>query len=253
MKTVNRSHFYIYSYAKFGDHCVSYGIVKECSKLYDKIYYLSDSMPTEVFNTNKRLFADIKNVELVEEPYDPKKLEADHCIGNTPYWWAKVCDGWNWGKDGTIPAPWFDESWIFDRQWYMNAAFPFNLKWDNFGFQRNFKKEREVYYDVLGLKDGEEFIFLHEDINRYVPINRDKYITPNLKIIEFSKIHEINILDILYTIEKAKEVHIFNTGLLSFIDLMNIQHINLNYHKYVRPSVLDQPALRLKWNVIENE
>jgi hypothetical protein len=46
---------------------------------------------------------------------------------------------------------------------------------DNFNFERNFKKEREVYYDILGLKDGEEFIFIHEDILRFKSLNR-KYI-----------------------------------------------------------------------------
>jgi len=241
--------FNVYSYPKFGDHCVSYGIIKEFSKKHDKIHYWSDSMPKEMFETNKRLYAGIKNVELIEETYDEKKLKAKHCIGNTPLWYAVVCDTWDWGKDGTIAPNWFSDWWIFDRQWYMNASVPFNLKWDNFDFQRDFKKEREVFYDILELKDGEEFVFLHEDISRYIPIDR-KYVNTNIKIIEFSKLYNVNILDILYTIEKAKEVHIINTGLLSFIDLMNIKHINLNYHKYVRPSVLDQPALRLKWNII---
>jgi len=239
--------FKVYSYPKFGDHCVAYGIIREFSKRYDKIYYWTDSIPAHWRSTNVRLYTGIKNVELMEEPYNKEKHNADHCIAHTKYWFDTLLP---WLYDNNLPLPdWFNESWIFDRQWYMNANVPFNLKWDNFDFQRDFKKEREIFYDILELKDGEEFVFLHEDISRYIPIDR-KYVNTNIKIIEFSKLYNVNILDILYTIEKAKEVHIINTGLLSFIDLMNIKHINLNYHKYVRPSVLDQPALRLKWNII---
>lgn len=76
--------FNVYSYPKFGDHCVSYGIIKEFAKKHDKIHYWSDWMPSNMFNTNKRLFSGIKNVEFIPEPYNEKKLKANHCIANTP-------------------------------------------------------------------------------------------------------------------------------------------------------------------------
>jgi hypothetical protein len=102
----------------------------------------------------------------------------------------------------------------------------------------------------LGLKDNEEFIFLHDDPSRNYNIKR-KYIDSNVKLIELNKLQYINILDTLYIVEKAKEVHVFNTGFLEFIDQMNIKHDNLCYHRYIRPMPFEQPILRLNWNIID--
>ena len=240
----------VYSYHKFGDHVVSYGIIKEFAKHHDVIHYWSDYQTDEMFETNKRLYKDIPNVELIRTPYHEPTLKAEHCIANTKMWFDAMRP-WIEDKTGTLPLPeWFNESWIFDRQWYFNAGLPIEKKWENFTFERDFKKEREVFYDVLNLQDGEEFVFLHEDKARDYIIDRCMIDTKNVRVINFNDHPEINILDILYTVEKAKEVHVFNTGLLSFIDLMNIRHINLNYHQYIRSTEWDQPKLHLDWNVI---
>lgn len=236
----------IYSYPKFGDHCIAYGIVKEFAKEHKKINYYSDEMNDNTFETNVRLFSSLKNVELIREPYKGKP-PLDFSIAHTAYWFDKV-RSWYDDVNKLMPS-WYSDEWRFDRQWYLNANVQFNLKWDNFFFKRDLKKEKEIYYDVLGLKDGEEFVFLHEDPSRGWFLDR-KFVQPNIKIIEFQKL-DVNILDILYTIEMSKEVHTFNTGLLSFIDLKNIFHPNLNYHKYIRPMPFEQPILKLKWNIIE--
>ena len=77
-----------------------------------------------------------------------------------------------------------------------------------------------------------------------------KYVNPNMKIIHLVELEDISILDTLYLVEKAKEVHMFNTGLVSFVDQMGTVHDNLNYHKYLRPALIEQPILLLNWNII---
>ena len=239
--------FRVYTYDRFGDHCVAFGILREFVKRYGKIECYTDEKSIEAFNTNKRLFTDLKDVELMFDTYSYDKYHANFSIANTNIWMQKV-DPWIKNPLLTIPD-WFSTEWLFDRQWYGNAEVPYYLKWDNFFFERDIKKEKEVYYDILKLKDNQQFIFLIEDPIRNFLIDR-KYIDDKYRIIEFNTYPEVNILDILYTVERAKEVHVFNTGLLTFIDLMNIKHDNLNYHKYVRPVVFQQPGLRLNWNVI---
>ena len=170
--------FNVYSYPKVGDHIVSYGIIKEFAKIHDIIHYWSDYQPDNMFETNKRLFSGIKNVELIREPYDESVLVAEHCIAHTKFWFNTMRPIIN-NPIATLPE-WFNESWIFDRQWYFNANFPINFKWENFDFVRDLKKEREVYYDILDLKDGEEFILLSEDPLRNYYIDRN-YINPNIK------------------------------------------------------------------------
>jgi hypothetical protein len=72
-----------------------------------------------------------------------------------------------------------------------------------------------------------------------------------MRVIHLVEHEDISILDILYVVEKSKEVHTFTTGLVPFIDQMNIKHNNLNLHKYVRPLPYDQPILKLNWNIYE--
>ena len=66
-------------------------------------------------------------------------------------------------------------------------------------------------------------------------------------------LQDISILDTLYLIEHSKEVHMTTTGLVSFVDQMNITHNNLNLHRYVRPEKEGQPILRLNWKIITDK
>lgn len=241
----------VYSYHGFGDHCIVYGIIKEYAKRYDNLFYYTDVVSERDLYTRKRLYAGIKNVEIMDVPFTDEVYKTGYSFlglaQRTP-WFDAVRP---WIENPYLPAPeWFTEDWQFDKMYYSQADIPFNLKWDNFDFKRDLKIEKEVYYDVLGLKDDEEFIFIHEDHKRDYVIDR-KYINQSIKLIEFSKLQNINILDILYTIEKSKEFHVFNSGLLEFVDQMNIQHDSLNYHKYVRPMPFEQPVLKLNWKIHE--
>ena len=235
----------IFTHTRFGDHVITFGIIKEFSKQYHDTMILSieDRGPLHISNIT-RLFSSIKNLELITRRFPDN--EYDKVISSQ--WWYDQA------------KPWFDnpklpytlgEDMIADRFWYKRlAGIPFCLKWDNFYFERDFKREKEIYYDVFGLKDNQQFIFLQEDPTRNVIIDR-KYISDKYRVIELSKYLDISILDVLYTVEKAKELHTINTGFLSFVDLMNIQHSNLNYHRYTRPNPVEQAALRLNWNIIE--
>jgi hypothetical protein len=240
--------FKVYTYPKFGDHCIAFGIIKEFAKQHDTVYMYTDESPQSTRDTNRRLYSSIKNVELIDEPYVEEKHQRDWGLANTKPWIDAVKP---WAEDPLLPAPdWYDDSWRFDVQWYMNASVPFHLKWDNFYFERDIKKEQEVYYDILGLKHNEEFIFWHEDLSRGYKLKRDNVPT-DIRWIHFSDIQEVNILDILYTVERAKEIHTFNTGLAALIDLSQIYHPALFFHKYIRPMIFDQPILKLNWRIIE--
>lgn len=130
---------------------------------------------------------------------------------------------------------------------------PLNKKWDNFYLKRNLLREKQIYYDMLGLKNNERYVFLHEDkwnqdedrtIKRHL-INSD------IRIISITDYPNISIFDTAFLIERAEEVHVINSSFRTFIDLMNIKHNNLYYHKYTRANPAEQPACRLNWKIIE--
>ena len=215
----------------FGDYVVCYGLVKELSGRYDNIILFVKPHRSHLQIDNvKRLYSSIKNVQINSD--DPSLYEDVFYLG----WdkWQNVVD--------TNPLAQFQEFF------YSEFNIPLSLMWDNFYFKRDLKKEKEIYYS-LGLKDNTDYTFLHDDPGRNFVINR-KYIRSDMIVIHLIEYPDISILDTLYLIEKAKEVHMTNTGLVSFVDQMNIKHDCLNFHKYTRPLEFEQPILKLNWKII---
>jgi hypothetical protein len=222
---------YICIHYGFGDYVICYGMIRELAKKHDKVMLFA--IPHRSFlhiDNICRLYDSIPNVFILTD--DPLNYEDVLYIG-----WDKFAE--HIKTDSQTPFPKF---------FYDQVGISINLMWDNFYFKRDLDKEKEIYYK-LGLKDGEEYIFLHDDPVRGFVINK-KYI-PDMRIIHLVEHEDISILDILYVVEKAKEVHTFTTGLVPFIDQMNIWHSSLNLHRYIRPLPYDQPILRLNWNIIK--
>lgn len=237
----------LFTHYCMGDHLICYGFIKEFANKYDEILLTTKNDPRHVDNV-KRLYSSIPNVTITTEffeLYDVVILTDDEWFNKVRYWYQYPAPD--------IPWP-YDDDMIFDRFWYKMAGVDFNKKWDNFYLKRNLDKEKEVYYDIIGLKDNEEFVFIHEDIYNKTEdrtINR-KYINSSIRVISITDYDNVSILDTTYVIEKSKEAHLINSSFRTFIDLMNINHNNLYYHKYTRSNPAEQVAVRLPWKIIEN-
>jgi hypothetical protein len=139
----------------------------------------------------------------------------------------------------------------FDKGFYESANVPFEAKWDNFYFERDIEKEKDVFYNILGLKDNEEYVFIHQgsaDNKNFL----DKYIPQNIKIINPADYLQVGIFDFLYTIEHAKEVHVANSSFMNIIDCIQLNTDRLFLHSYARTDMGDNPnpALKLNWNIL---
>ncbi len=239
----------VHTHHRMGDHLICYGGIKEIAKKYDEVNVRAFSIYLENI---QRLYSSIPNVKVI--PVENSFWDNSGILFCSTNWWFDQVKQWyDYENRPDISTYSLGEIMIFDRFWYHIAELPFNLKWDNFYLERDISKEQTIFYDMLGLKDGEKYIFLHED--PYIKdedrtINRH-YIDPNIKIINIEKYQNINILDTTYLIERAFEIHVINSSFLTFIDLMQIKHNALNYHRYTRPNPVEQVALRLKWNIIE--
>jgi len=214
----------------FGDYVMCYGLVKELAKTEDiNLFAIRHCADLHIENI-KRLFKSIQNVNIITaKTYFYKNIVY---IG-----YEKFFDALEHG--GRLQN---------QRFFYKQAGVPLKLLWSNFYFERDLKKEKEIYYDRLGLKDNEEFVFLHDDPFRGFEIKREHVI--DAKIIRLIDYQDISILDSLYLVEKSTQFHVMNTGLLAFVDQMKIKHKSLNYHRYVRPAWFEQPILKMKWNII---
>lgn len=216
----------------FGDYVVCYGMIRELAKQEPvNLIVIQHRAALHVENV-RRLYGNIPNVNIVTDP--PTKFDDVVYYGFEDFN-AQLAKN----KRLTI-----------QKYFYGKAGVPLELLWDNWYFPRDMKREQEVYYDIMGLTDGEQFILLHEDAERFITINR-KHVTPNIRIVKPIDYQQASILDMLYTVERCYELHAFNTGLVPFIDQNRIQHDRLFYHKYHRAQSFEQPMLRMKWNIIK--
>lgn len=120
---------------------------------------------------------------------------------------------------------------------YGDEAFFFNFGYDvnlltSFSIRRDLEKEMKVMEKLTG---GEEYIFVHDDLERGFPIDENKL--PNgLKIVRAEK--DIPMFDLLMTMEYAKECHVISSSFLC-ICIAN-KFDNCIAHLYMRNQYLEK-------------
>ena len=100
---------------------------------------------------------------------------------------------------------------------------------DYFKFERNFDKEDDLYYNVLGLKDDSEFVFINNlyntDIRDCELLSPENY---DLPVVELKIMDGFTLFDWCKVLEKAKSVFTINTSINYLIDVLDT-----SYEKYV--------------------
>lgn len=101
---------------------------------------------------------------------------------------------------------------------------------DYFTFNRNSEKENKLYYDVLGLKDDSEYVY----VNYYY--NTDNYTTTifddkefDYPVIENQIIEGYSLFDWCKVFENAKEIHTTPTSLCYILENLDVKG-KLFYH-----------------------
>jgi len=233
---------YIYQQTQIGDHILCYPIVRHYSALYDKIFVFARPLGDRHINNVNRLYSSLPNVQIILSPDHNHTLNFMNINPNNKYL--------VFGHEDYRAKLAIDPNTRFDKHFYEEANVPFEDKWSKFYLERDMLKEKRAFYDIIGLTDDEEFIFLQHDKTRGYEINKT-YINEEIRVIDTTNYPDIGIFDFLYTIEKAKEVHEINSSFMTLIDMLQLREDGLFYHKYVRPSEFEQPHLKLNWKVIE--
>jgi hypothetical protein len=218
---------YICPHYGFGDYVIVYGLIKELSKSDDITLFVRSHRSELQIENIRRLYKSISNVTISTEDPDIYK----HVLYL----------GWEKYAAAIIKDPYLQ----FQKFFYDQAGVSLNLLWDNFYFERDLEKEENIF---LSLELDKEYIFLHDDPSRNFTIDRT-YLKTSTAVFRLGDYPNISILDTLTLVENAVEVHMSNTGLVSFVDQMKIKHGNLNYHRYTRPLPFEQPILKLNWKI----
>lgn len=97
--------------------------------------------------------------------------------------------------------------------------------WYNyFNFDRKIDKENNLYYDVLGLEDDTEYIFVNKFSNTDVrKSNVIDNLQTNFKIVDLNIIDGYTLFDWCKVIENAVEIHTVHTSINYVIDKLDLK------------------------------
>lgn len=143
------------------------------------------------------------------------------------------------------------------------------FKYDNIGmsyynwadyvkFNRNTEKENELFYNVLGIKDGEEYVFVNRQYQiRPTPqicerISLDPSHYSGKRVVELQILPEFSAFDWCKVIENASEINMIETSLNYILESPQIRHKIFNkplslYSRYNNFSEVDY-LFQLPWN-----
>jgi len=222
---------HIWHHLGMGDSIIANGIVRHyASKWKNIVLFYKDPYKKNV----ERMYVDLKNISFIDGGTKEDNLAKGWTLLNQTKPLLKIRLEHNLTDGRTI-----------DQYFYDQAGIPLSYKWDKFHIERNQKREQEVYYDILGLKNNESYIFLHD-----YPGIETKYIDNNIKIIRPDNL-EISLFDYLYVIEQAKEIHLMNSSFFCLADCIQLKHEKLFYHQYIRGGGNEMSGkLKLNWNIL---
>ena len=121
---------------------------------------------------------------------------------------------------------------------------PANI-WQAAKWKRDDKAERKLFYDILGLRDGEPYnlinCYYHNDLSGKAQIVPQE----NIKNIYLERILDFTLMDWSMVIEKATTIHTITNALIYWIEFLNI---NAVCHLYNKPNnVIDIKDLKITY------
>jgi hypothetical protein len=141
---------------------------------------------------------------------------------------------------------------------YELVGLDLNIWRDNFNYTRNTDRENNLYYNILGLTDDEQYVFLNKKFGTPPYYNEAPFnIDTDIKIVEMQFIPGDNLFDWLKVIENASIVVTVDTSYQYLMEKMD----NLKateFYCYPRSgtmdfvSVIDKIFTRVNWKYFTN-
>jgi hypothetical protein len=205
---------YIYHHLGLGDHIVNNGMVRHLYKKYDAITLFS--YKHNVKNV-QYMYRDLEKFQVIGVESDS---QADFYISNNNLDCLKI--GFSDLSDVMPKLP-------FDKAFYKLAGLDFSVRFDEFYFERDLEKEKEVL-NILN-PTGEKYIFIHDDSFRGFSIDMSR-IKTEYKVIMNDK--RFNVFDYITLIENAEEIHFMQSSFKELMCSYELKKPTLYQHNYVR-------------------
>ena len=93
---------------------------------------------------------------------------------------------------------------------------------------RDYGKEKTLFYDVLGLKDSDEYILVNKNYGTYPDVRIKNFsIDDHYKAIDLSVVEGYSLFDWCLVIERAKKIYSVDTSLFFIVELLGLETTKL--------------------------
>lgn len=208
---------YIYHHLGLGDHIICNGMVRYFCKKYDNIVLFCY---TYYYDNVSYMYRDLSNLEIFN--FDVEE-DAIRFVEN------------NKTVKNNIIKPGFEnldsclDRMTFDEAFYHLAGLDFQIRFDEFYFERDIEKEDEVCKTLN--PDDEKYIFVLDDPKRGYNIDMGK-VTDEYKVIRND--YQFKMFDYIKILENAEEIHMMQTGFLDMVNSYKMDKPKIYRHNYVR-------------------
>ena len=208
---------YIHHHLGLGDHIICNGMVRNFCKRYDNVVLFCY---THYLDNISYMYRDLENLEIFNFDTEPEAVMFTE--NNRTVKTNLVKPGFN-NLDSCLDRMTFDEAF------YHLAGLDFQVRFDDFYFERDLEKEEEVCNTLN--PDGEKYIFVLDDAKRGYTIDMSK-VTDEYKII--TNDFRFRMFDFIKLLENAEEIHTMQTGFLDLVNSYKMDKPKIYRHNYVR-------------------
>lgn len=216
-----------------GDHFLCNAIYRSKALQADQVFFL---VKARNFTSVKDLLSDVPNVSLMRAP----NAAADHLqrlLGILlPTLGCDVLRLGHLGKSYLHELP----SISFDREFYIQAGVPFEMRWKSSFFPRN--EEVEHATKASYVHDGEPYVFVHDDSSRGYLIDDSRFAN-GTKVVRPNPLLGVSLQAHAKLIEDAREVHLMESSFLAMAQTLSVDGRKF-VHTYIRRETLDDPQMR---------
>jgi len=208
---------YIHHHLGLGDHIICNGMVRHFCKKYDNVVLFCY---THYYDNVSYMYRDLSNLEIFN--FDVEEDAIRFVENNSTVKNNLIKPGFE-NLDGCLGKMTFDEAF------YHLAGLDFQIRFDEFYFERDLEKEDEVCRALN--PNGENYIFVLDDPKRGYNIDMDK-VTDEHKIIRND--YQFKMFDYIKLLENAEEIHMMQTGFLDMVNSYKMEKPKIYRHNYVR-------------------
>lgn len=208
---------YIHHHLGLGDHIICNGMVRHFCKKYDNIVLFCY---THYYDNVSYMYRDLSNLEIFN--FDVEE-DAIRFVEN------------NKTVKNNLIKPGFEnldsclDRMTFDEAFYHLAGLDFQIRFDEFYFERDLEKEDEVCRTLN--PNDEKYIFVLDDPKRGYNIDMSK-VTNEYKVIRND--YQFKMFDYIKLLENAEEIHMMQTGFLDMVNSYKMDKPKIYRHNYVR-------------------